>query len=446
MLGTGYLNAKDAAALDEELMSTPGFSLDQLMELAGLAVAEALYQGVAPPAEDQPSKKILFVCGPGNNGGDGLVAARHLSFFGNYDCTIVYPKRSKKQHFINLVKQCEDVSIPVLDEMPPQSEVDAYDAIVDAIFGFSFKGEPREPFGTILRQLKEAQESKNGKQTIFSVDVPSGWNVDEGDVAKTGFVPDILISLTAPKLCSKEFKGRHFIGGRFLPPKVGEKYNVRMPPYKGLSQVMEVTREHIEGESPKPSANPVASDDSWMEEYAAYLAEKEVQDNTDTDAASNAVPDPKETNESKDSPSEPSWEEQYQAYCIEKEARLDEEDARKREALRKEEASTSVVDPDPKESNDSPSEPSWEEQYQAHCIEKEARLAEEDARKREVLRKKDSTPSDESNDSTSKPDWQDEWYAMRHDEALRDHEENMQIFADYEKEKKSRDKTQFKRS
>ena len=38
--GTGYLNAQDAAALDVDLMSSPGFSLEQLMELAGLAVAE----------------------------------------------------------------------------------------------------------------------------------------------------------------------------------------------------------------------------------------------------------------------------------------------------------------------------------------------------------------------------------------------------------------------
>ena len=405
MAGTGYLNAKDAAALDEELMSTPGFSLEQLMELAGLAVAEALYQGVAPPTEKEPSKKVLFVCGPGNNGGDGLVAARHLSFFGNYDCTIVYPKQSKKQHFINLVKQCEDVNIPVLDEMPPQSEIDSYDAIVDAIFGFSFKGEPREPFGTILRQLKEAQESDNGAQTIFSVDVPSGWNVDEGDVAKTGFVPDILISLTAPKLCSKEFQGRHFIGGRFLPPKVGEKYNVRMPPYKGISQVMEVTREHIEGESPKPSAEPASSDDSWMEEYAAYLAEKEqaAQENTDTAAASDVASDPKETNESQDADSEPTWEEQYQAYCIEKEARLAEEDAKEREALRKEEDSISEVASAPRE-------------------------------------------TDEIDASASEPDWDDEFRAMREEQALKDHDENMEAFAELRKEKKSVDKTQFKRS
>ena len=42
----GYLNARDAAALDAELMSHPGFSLEQLMELAGLSVAEAVYDVV----------------------------------------------------------------------------------------------------------------------------------------------------------------------------------------------------------------------------------------------------------------------------------------------------------------------------------------------------------------------------------------------------------------
>lgn len=242
--GTGYLNAVDAAALDADLMSSPGFSLEQLMELAGLAVAEAVYEGI-PSSTESENRKILVVCGPGNNGGDGLVAARHLYFFGNYDCVVVYPKRSKKKHFINLVQQCEDVGIPILDEMPP--DLDSYDSIVDAIFGFSFKGEPREPFATILQQLQDVQADSSNNVQIVSVDVPSGWNVDEGDVANTGFVPDMLVSLTAPKLCTKEFNGRHFIGGRFLPPKVANKYNVRMPPYKGVSQVMEVTRAHIEG-------------------------------------------------------------------------------------------------------------------------------------------------------------------------------------------------------
>lgn len=60
---TGYLNAQDAADLDVELMSTPGFSLEQLMELAGLSVAEAVYE-VADDVNDGGKKKsVLLVCG-----------------------------------------------------------------------------------------------------------------------------------------------------------------------------------------------------------------------------------------------------------------------------------------------------------------------------------------------------------------------------------------------
>lgn len=229
LLDTGYLNAVDAAALDEELMSTPGFSLEQLMELAGLAVAEAVYQVIPPATGEEETtttkkKKILLVCGPGNNGGDGLVCARHLTFFG-YECVIVYPKKSKREHFINLVRQCEDVNIPILDEIP--KDMKDYDAIVDAIFGFSFSGGTiREPFGTAITQIMDVQMTHN--IPVISVDVPSGWNVDEGDVANTGFIPQVLISLTTPKLSSKSFTGRHFIGGRFLPPKLAKKYNVQV--------------------------------------------------------------------------------------------------------------------------------------------------------------------------------------------------------------------------
>lgn len=231
----GFLNAADAAALDVELMTEPGFSLEQLMELAGLSCAEAIFQVVEEKrSQDNAKPKILLVCGPGNNGGDGLVAARHLVMFG-YECEAVYPKQSKKQHFINLVQQCADVGVPVNEAMP--KDLLGYTAVVDAIFGFSFRGEPREPFKTILQQIKEA--SSSGTLTV-SVDVPSGWNVDEGDVANTGLVPDVLVSLTSPKHCSKNFKGRHFVGGRFLPPRLAEKYGVNMPPYPGVSQVMEI--------------------------------------------------------------------------------------------------------------------------------------------------------------------------------------------------------------
>ena len=60
-MDTGFLNAEDAAALDAELMSTPGFSLEQLMELAGLSVAEAVYDVIVDGGGKK--KHALLVCG-----------------------------------------------------------------------------------------------------------------------------------------------------------------------------------------------------------------------------------------------------------------------------------------------------------------------------------------------------------------------------------------------
>ena len=154
-----------------------------------------------------------------------MVAARHLVHFG-IDATIVYPKRSSKTHFINLVKQCEDMGISILDSIPMDSK-EGYDVIVDAIFGFSFHGTARrEPYGTAIANMVELQKENNS--LLVSVDVPSGWDVDGGDLTGTNFYPDVLISLTAPKLSAKQFKGRHFVGGRFLPPAIADKYGIRV--------------------------------------------------------------------------------------------------------------------------------------------------------------------------------------------------------------------------
>lgn len=97
------------------------------------------------------------------------------------------------------------------------------DVILDAIFGFSFAPPVRAPFDAVLPLL-----ARSGRP-IVSVDIPSGWDVERGKLAVDvknlkgdgatkfeGLEPDVLISLTAPKLGVKEFRGRHFLGGRFV--------------------------------------------------------------------------------------------------------------------------------------------------------------------------------------------------------------------------------------
>ena len=103
------------------------------------------------------------------------------------------------------------------------------------MFGFSASGPPRAPYDKIVPLLHKTSNK------VLSVDIPSGWDVDEGDVTGGGFVPDVLVSLTAIKEGSKSFGGRHFVGGRFLYDSTGEKFGIEMPPYANEEQVYELT-------------------------------------------------------------------------------------------------------------------------------------------------------------------------------------------------------------
>ena len=221
------LSQAEATALDEDLMVTPGFSIDQLMELAGLSVAAAVQKQY--PLRSHA--RVLCVCGPGNNGGDGLVAARHLMQFG-YSPTVVYPKRPGRPLFVNLAAQMSMMGIEMLDAVPADAD-QRYDVILDAVFGFSFSGEVRAPFDEVLASLRTSA------LPICSVDIPSGWDVERGPIGGDDALrPETLISLTAPKLGSAAFEGFHYLGGRFVPEPIFAKYGFRQPPFPAAEQVV----------------------------------------------------------------------------------------------------------------------------------------------------------------------------------------------------------------
>ncbi|KAL5332249.1 YjeF N-terminal domain-containing protein [Aspergillus crustosus] len=232
MMSLKAISSKDAASLDQDLMGVGGFSLDQLMELAGLSVAQAVYR-VHPPSS---GKNVLVICGPGNNGGDGLVAARHLSHFG-YTPSIYYPKPGKKDLYDRLQAQLRALSIPSIQPPDFPSALKTTNFVIDAIFGFSFGGPLRDPFPEIISALEKSTVP------VLAVDAPSSWDVEAGPPREgpgSGFMPEVLVSLTAPKPCVKYYRGRHFVGGRFLTREVAEKYGLDVPEYPGVDQILEV--------------------------------------------------------------------------------------------------------------------------------------------------------------------------------------------------------------
>eukprot|EP01006_Ploeotia_vitrea_P006686 TRINITY_DN14401_c0_g1_i1.p1 TRINITY_DN14401_c0_g1~~TRINITY_DN14401_c0_g1_i1.p1 ORF type:complete len:230 (-),score=32.78 TRINITY_DN14401_c0_g1_i1:62-751(-) len=224
---TTFIGAELSQKIDDELMGEDwGFASEQLMELAGLAVASAV-------AKEFPPCSVLIICGPGNNGGDGLIVARHLKLWG-YEAAIYYPKQRPNSKFQALLKQSLMSGATLLDSLPDLSNTDTYQLVVDAVFGYSFKGDLRAPFDTVIPALGAA------KIPVLSVDIPSGWDVEKGDVNGSGLLPKVLVSLTAPKLCAKEFKGVHYLGGRFIAPEFAKKYGLEFPAYSGGEQIVKL--------------------------------------------------------------------------------------------------------------------------------------------------------------------------------------------------------------
>lgn len=116
--------------------------------------------------------------------------------------------------------------------------------------GFSFKGPPRPPFAAALESIRDESRlefiGRITRPPIVSVDIPSGWSVDDDPNAQSDedlFTPDVVISLTAPKTGLKKFTGVSYLGGRFLPERIVQKYGLEalVDGYVGDEQVVDIT-------------------------------------------------------------------------------------------------------------------------------------------------------------------------------------------------------------
>lgn len=81
------------------------------------------------------------------------------------------------------------------------------------------------------------------KYNFSSIDIPSGWDIEKGEPSEGGIQPELLISLTAPKLCAQNFNGKyHYLGGRFVPPALEAKYQLSLPKYPGTECCVELNK------------------------------------------------------------------------------------------------------------------------------------------------------------------------------------------------------------
>jgi len=195
----------------EQACAQLGLPPDVLMENAGQAVArevDKILGGV-------DKKRILVLVGPGNNGGDGLVAARHLHEGGGDVAVCLCARQVLNDANLNLVKErgitCLDAkqseALANLEGWLPSA-----DAVIDALFG---TGSNRPFRGSVLETLERVNQAREEYPSlrIIAVDLPSGLNADSGVVEDPNCLyADNTITLGLPKPGLYNFPGAERVG------------------------------------------------------------------------------------------------------------------------------------------------------------------------------------------------------------------------------------------
>ncbi len=183
--------ADQVRKMDKELIEGLKMPSVSLMELASAFISKEIvsYQG----------KKVLILCGGGNNGGDGYSLARHLSFMGKD--VKVYSAISPSSELCLLNSRLYKDYSDLIDDIE-----DDFDIIVDSIFGSGFHGK-------LSLEIKDLFDRINSFNALkIAVDIPSGINGNTGEVSPGTFKADITFAIGGLKTGYYSPEAIHFSG------------------------------------------------------------------------------------------------------------------------------------------------------------------------------------------------------------------------------------------
>lgn len=220
-LTCGQIRALDALAIEH--YGIPGVVL---MENAGRGAAEFIYGELADPAAD----RVLILCGPGNNGGDGFVIARHLRNANvNVDVVLAaLPEKSCGDAGTNL-KILDRMGFDFLRGFEPVGLAAAKLAthkaaiIVDALLGTGSSGSPRGVMATLIETANAALRARR-----IAIDIPSGLDADTGAVHEPCFRADATVTMAAAKVGFDSAQAREVVG-RVVVVSIGSPAGEQAP-------------------------------------------------------------------------------------------------------------------------------------------------------------------------------------------------------------------------
>lgn len=194
----------------ESASERAGVSTDTLMENAGLACANFVRRHMGGAA----GRFVLLLIGPGNNGADGLVVARHLRRWGTE--TLCYVVRGRPDHDPKMQDALTyAVGVAYADQDPEHAVlrhwVSRANAIVDAILGAGRYRPLEGAVGEVVGLVNEYR-SHGQRSSVISIDLPTGVNPDTGEADANALVADITLALCCPKFGIANFPGAGYAG------------------------------------------------------------------------------------------------------------------------------------------------------------------------------------------------------------------------------------------
>jgi NAD(P)H-hydrate epimerase len=208
------VSAEQMAEVDRLATDVYGITLLQMMEQAGshLASVAALEAG-----EDLRERSILVAVGPGNNGGGGLAAARHLANRGaRVRVVLARPARrlseAARHQLATLLEMGISCCMAVYDisDAEINEELGRADIVIDAVLGYRGRGAPHDEVAALLDRIRAAEDR------ILSLDLPSGMDPDTGIGAPGAIRSRATMTLALPKVGLLSDEGRARAGRLYL--------------------------------------------------------------------------------------------------------------------------------------------------------------------------------------------------------------------------------------
>jgi NAD(P)H-hydrate epimerase len=216
------LTTSQMVEVDRLMIEEYQIELIQMMENAGRNLAEQARRELGGQVA---GKSIICLCGAGNNGGGGLVAARHLHNWGaEVDVTLAFEIARLKElpaHQWNILTQMGLETSVKLD-------LAAADLIIDALIGYGLSGDPRQP---VAGWIDSANESMT---PILALDAPSGLDTTSGIPGNPCIKATATLTLALPKtglLTSqvKDYVGNLYLADISVPRELYQHMGIEVP-------------------------------------------------------------------------------------------------------------------------------------------------------------------------------------------------------------------------